>query len=146
MFKEHFFTIMIIYAWDHQLARQMDLYNKIHWAIFSLPRYFSRVGPLYHIVYSLVQVKTAFYSLSTKQEQKPLKIYSFGGQGERDYHFLLIKYFSGSLKNSWFQRFRWKVESMVDKLVVMTLDSGSDGPGFKSCRGTSIILVHLGKV
>jgi len=52
-------------------------------------------------------------SLSTKQEQKPLKIYSFGGQGERDYHFLLIKYFSGSFKNSWFQRFRWKVESMI---------------------------------
>ena len=32
----------------------MDLYNKIHWAIFSLPRYFARVGPLYYL-YSLIE-------------------------------------------------------------------------------------------
>ena len=38
---------------DHKLARPMDLYNKIHWAIFSLPRYFARVWPLY--LYSLVR-------------------------------------------------------------------------------------------
>ena len=31
----------------------MDLYNKIHWAIFSLPRYFARDGPLYYL-YSLI--------------------------------------------------------------------------------------------
>ena len=48
---------------DHQLARPMDLYNKIHWAIFSLPRYFARVGPLYYI-YSLGELKWACILLS----------------------------------------------------------------------------------
>ena len=37
---------------DHQVARPIDLYNKIHWAIFSLPRYLARVGPLYYSILS----------------------------------------------------------------------------------------------
>ena len=40
---------------DHQVARPMDLYNKIDWAIFSLPRYLARVGPL---CYSILSVET----------------------------------------------------------------------------------------
>ena len=37
---------------DHQVARPMDLYNKIDWAIFSLPRYLAQVGPLYYFILS----------------------------------------------------------------------------------------------
>ena len=33
----------------------MDLYKKIHWAIFRLPRYFIGVGPLYYL-YSLLRL------------------------------------------------------------------------------------------
>ena len=37
---------------DDQVARPMDLYNKIDWAIYSLPRYLTRVGPLCYSILS----------------------------------------------------------------------------------------------
>ena len=37
---------------DHQVAQSMDLYNKIDWAIFSLPRYLARIGPLCYSILS----------------------------------------------------------------------------------------------
>ena len=37
---------------DYQVARPMVLYNKIHWAIFSLLRYLARVGPLCYSILS----------------------------------------------------------------------------------------------
>ena len=37
---------------DHLVARPMDLYNKIDWAILSLPRYLAGVGPLCYSILS----------------------------------------------------------------------------------------------
>ena len=63
---------------DHQLARPMDLYNKIDWAIFTLPRYLARVGPLcYSILSDGTQHDTGGSILSTIKV-KPIMMEGLG--------------------------------------------------------------------
>ena len=65
--------------------QQDHLYNKIDWAIFSLPRYLARVGPLYYFILSgntgfFKQLDLAITSLLLIDDTRENRLDNIGNQ------------------------------------------------------------------